>query len=217
MIKAVILDFDGVIVESVDIKTQAFRELFSRYTEEVEPVVRYHLQNNGVSRFIKFRHIWENILQKQYSDAVRDKLGIDFSAIVLDRVVSCPFVAGALEFLKRFYSNVPLYIASAVPEEELADIVKRKGISGYFTGKYGFPPTTKKEAISDVIRRQAIPANEILYVGDTIEDFRASSDAGTFFIARRNKEDFKGCDVPVFDDMNGVMTYVLENLKGGGL
>ena len=209
------MDFDGVIVESVDIKTQAFRELFSKYTKDTEPIVRYHLQNNGVSRFIKFRHIWEEILGRDYDDAAENALAEDFSRLVLDKVAACPFVAGALDFLKRFCAKVPLYIASAVPEKELADIVDRKKISGYFTGKYGFPPTTKKEAISDVARRQKISADQIIYVGDTMEDFRAASDAGAFFIARKNKDDFNACGIPVFDDMNGVMDYISKDLKVG--
>lgn len=31
MLKLIILDFDGVIVEPADIKTEAFRKLFSNY------------------------------------------------------------------------------------------------------------------------------------------------------------------------------------------
>ncbi|GAF78578.1 unnamed protein product, partial [marine sediment metagenome] len=34
MIKAIIFDFDGVIVESSDIKTEAFRELFQDYPQK---------------------------------------------------------------------------------------------------------------------------------------------------------------------------------------
>src|SRR5687768_6679568 len=41
---AVVLDFDGVLVESVDVKTRAFARLYSRYGSDVEAeVVAYHL------------------------------------------------------------------------------------------------------------------------------------------------------------------------------
>lgn len=59
MIEVIILDFDGVVVESVDIKTEAFRELFQEY-ENVDDIVQYHLQNNAISRFIKFKYIYES-------------------------------------------------------------------------------------------------------------------------------------------------------------
>ena len=41
--QAIIFDFDGVLVESVDIKTQAFAGLYQSYGETiVGKVVRYH-------------------------------------------------------------------------------------------------------------------------------------------------------------------------------
>ena len=69
MIKAIIFDFDGVIVESVDIKTKAFARLFEHEGKVVvEKVVDYHLRNGGVSRFDKFRYFFNEILRRPLSD-----------------------------------------------------------------------------------------------------------------------------------------------------
>ena len=49
-----IFDFDGVLVDSVDIKTNAFKALFMEYGDDVvRKVVKFHLQNGGVSRLEK--------------------------------------------------------------------------------------------------------------------------------------------------------------------
>ena len=49
---AIIFDFDGVLVESVDVKTRAFCDMYSKYGEEiVEKVKEYHLSHGGISRF----------------------------------------------------------------------------------------------------------------------------------------------------------------------
>jgi phosphoglycolate phosphatase-like HAD superfamily hydrolase len=215
MIKAIILDFDGVILESVDIKTGAFRELFSRYTADVEPVVAYHLKNNGVSRFVKFRYIWENMLNRSYDDSVRDRLGKEFSEIVTSKVIECPFVAGALDFLNMFHRKVPLYVASAVPEEELAAIVKGKEIAAYFDKVYGFPPTPKSRAVEDVMARETASSKEILFIGDSRQDLKVALESGVFFIARKNKEDFKDSGIPVFYDMKEITDYIADNLEVG--
>jgi len=46
MIKAIIFDFDGVLVESVDIKTKAFAGLFEHEGDSiVRRVVAYHIKN----------------------------------------------------------------------------------------------------------------------------------------------------------------------------
>ena len=56
MIRGIAFDFDGVLVESVDVKTKAYARLFEEYGEGVvSRVVDYHLTNGGVSRFVKFR------------------------------------------------------------------------------------------------------------------------------------------------------------------
>ena len=48
MIRGIAFDFDGVLVESVDVKTKAYARLFEEYGEGVvSRVVDYHLTNGG--------------------------------------------------------------------------------------------------------------------------------------------------------------------------
>ena len=65
MISIIILDFDGVILESVSVKTEAFRTLFSFAPEYVEEIVKFHKDNGGMSRFDKFRYIFDHILKSR--------------------------------------------------------------------------------------------------------------------------------------------------------
>ncbi len=58
-------DFDGVLVESGDIKTQAFADLYQSYGNTiVNEVVRYHKLNGGLSRYKKFRYFQQYLLKK---------------------------------------------------------------------------------------------------------------------------------------------------------
>ena len=86
MIKTIIFDFDGVIVESAEIKTKAFKELFTDYPQKIEEIVQYHLANGGISRYVKFRYIYEQILGQKLSEDTEIKLGKDFSKIVLQKI-----------------------------------------------------------------------------------------------------------------------------------
>ena len=57
MIKNIIFDFDGVILDSVNIKTEAFYKLFEQYGSKIaNQVVDYHIINGGMSRFKKFEY-----------------------------------------------------------------------------------------------------------------------------------------------------------------
>ena len=52
MIKAIFWDFDGVIADSVNVKTDAFYEMYLPYGKHIADKVRqYHLNNGGVSRY----------------------------------------------------------------------------------------------------------------------------------------------------------------------
>ena len=44
-VRAVVFDFDGVIIESGDIKTEAFLELFAAYPEHLPAIKRHHLDH----------------------------------------------------------------------------------------------------------------------------------------------------------------------------
>ena len=49
-VDAIIFDFDGVLVESVDVKTNAFAMLYAEHGPDVvKRVVAYHQEHGGIS------------------------------------------------------------------------------------------------------------------------------------------------------------------------
>jgi len=183
MLKLIILDFDGVIVESADIKTKAFRKLFNDYPEHVDAIVEYHKKNAGVSRYEKFEHIYKNILRQPLDKEKMAELGRRFSALVVDEIKACPLVPGALEFLKKYSKIVKLFIASSTPEEELRSLVKARDLQGYFRGIYGAP--SKKSGIAfRVMKEEGAKGKEVLFVGDSAADLAEATKAGARFIGR---------------------------------
>ena len=183
MIKAVIFDLDGVILESADIKTKAFRKLFEDYPEKVDVVVDYHIKNMGVSRYIKFRHIYNNILGMKLSVAQEEKLAKKFSDIALEEIFKAPFVPGALEFLKTNHNNFNLFVASGTPEEELIFIVKKRCIFDYFQEVHG-SPKLKADIVRNILKKKEFFPKDVVFVGDAETDMQAAKETGVNFIAR---------------------------------
>lgn len=110
---AIIFDFDGVLAESVDVKTRAFEALYAEYGDRIVEQVRdYHLQHGGISRFEKFRYYHEVLLGKTLTKDEENLLGDRFSQYVEDAVVKSVYVAGAYNFLENYYQSVPLFVAS---------------------------------------------------------------------------------------------------------
>jgi HAD superfamily hydrolase (TIGR01549 family) len=207
MIKAVIFDFDGVLVESVDIKTKAFAKLFeSEGADIVEKVVDYHLRNAGVSRFEKFRCIYKEILKKHLSENEFQNLCSRFSQLVADAVAEAPFVSGAREFLENYLRTYDFYIASATPLDELERIIEEKKISRYFKKIYG-APQKKADIVRTILSENDLKPQDVLCIGDAMSDYEAAKSNGVAFIVRITKD-----NVLLFKDINCLRTNDLRNL-----
>jgi phosphoglycolate phosphatase-like HAD superfamily hydrolase len=203
----IVLDFDGVILESFDIKTDAFRELFSNYPDQVDEVVSYHKKNGGISRYVKFRYIYENILNLPPTDNDLNALADRFSEIVYQRILICPFVNGALDFLKDFHNTMHIYIASGTPEDELRDIINKRGLSEYFSGIFG-SPSTKPQIVRNIMHIENMLPSDIIYVGDAISDLNAAREVGVTFIGRNKTENFDNVADYVINDMDDLRKLI---------
>ncbi|MDO9036437.1 MAG: HAD-IA family hydrolase [Methanoregula sp.] len=204
MIKAIFLDFDGVILESVSVKTDAFLSLFSFVPDHIDEIVQFHIDNGGISRFEKFRHIYANILHEELTQELFDRLSNRFSDLVEEKVACAPFVDGAREFIQEQSRNRALYIVSATPEEELRRIVDSRGLTQFFEGICG-APTKKADHIQRIIREKNLSYGEALFVGDAVNDWDAARVSGIRFIGR-----IKTGDPNRFLDLAGV-EHIIRN------
>lgn len=213
MIQVIALDFDGTLIESVDVKTDAFRELFRDYKEVRDQILAYHLEHNDVSRLIKLRHIYEHFLKLPYDGKTEQQVTERFSKLVFDRVVQCPFVPGASEFLNYFAHCCPLYVVSSTPREELERVISARGMAHWFRGVFG-APQSKVEAIRHLLAQEDVSPEEAVFVGDSVEDYQAGLEVGVRFVARQNKESFAHTNVPVFPDMETIHHYLAREFPG---
>lgn len=179
---AIVFDFDGVLAESVDVKTRAFAELYRPYGPDIErAVVAYHLAHGGLSRFEKFRHYHRELLRQPLSKEEERALGERFSRLVEDAVVAAPWVRGAREFLEAHHRDLPFAVASGTPTEELRRVVERRGIAGFFRAIRG-SPARKSAILRDLLAQFGVAPTRMLMIGDAITDYEGAAEAGTAFL-----------------------------------
>jgi len=183
MLKAIVFDFDGVILESVNIKTRAFRDLFKDYPDHLESIVRLHLDNTGMSRFDKFKIICADYLGRPPDDGELTRLGEAFSRFVYREILHCPFVPGAYEFLEKRSGQYEMFLASATPQDELSDIVNRRELDRFFEDVYG-SPRRKDEILRGILVERRFRPAEVLFIGDAVDDYRYAREACIPFIGR---------------------------------
>ena len=207
MITAIFFDFDGVLVESVDIKTGAFAKLFERKGEDVvKKIIEYHLNNTGVSRYDKFKYIYKEILNRVLSDDEFKMLCNKFAVLVVNAVVGAPYVKGAKEFLENYASRYQCSIVTATPQEEIENIVQKRGTRRFFKAIYG-APTQKSDAVRFVLDKWRIKPNNALYVGDAMSDYIAAMNNSVNFIARINNNE------SLFNNIQCLKVRDLSNLN----
>jgi len=174
LIKAIIFDFDGVIAESVNIKTDAFKKMYAKYGNTVvKKVISHHLLNGGISRYEKFNFYHENFLGIKLSEEELEKLAIEFSELVVQDVVEAPYVHGALEFIENNYKDYKYFISTGTPQNEIIDIINRKKISIYFESIYG-SPENKTDHIKKIMSKSGYTKDELIFIGDADTDILAA-------------------------------------------
>lgn len=180
-------DFDGVVLESGDIKTEAFLELYDGLgiTDEVR---HHHLSNQGVSRFGKFKWIAENLLNQAYTDQMGLELGDRFSALVKQKVIAAPFVPGFTDMMEEIAErDIYCVIASGTPDSELKSIVKERNIGHWWHEVHG-SPAKKQEIVEDVLARKGFNRASCLFYGDASTDHEAAEVTSLDFYARLTDE-----------------------------
>ena len=183
-VHAIVFDFDGVLAESVEVKTRAYALLFDDEEEEaVSQLIDYHIKNGGVSRFEKIRVFYKDILQRPLSDKRFQELVLRFSKLVVDEVVAAPWVEGAREFLSQHEKQYNFFIVSGTPEDELNEIVRRRGMGHYFDSVRG-SPKDKITLLGEIMEEYNLRPEKMVFVGDAETDWNAAKKLGLPFLWR---------------------------------
>lgn len=188
MIKVLVFDFDGVILESVTVKDQAVYDLFENAThKERQRVLDLHRRNPGINRCERINMILTQGLGREATPEEVDRLLNRFAQLVWDGLMNCPEVPGVREFLKDVSPKMPCYVVSAAPQAEVRAVARARGFSRYFVDILGAPPA-KTEHLKEIIYRKHVSVHSVIFIGDKISDYQAAKAAGCKFIARKPQE-----------------------------
>ncbi|MCG6878086.1 MAG: HAD hydrolase-like protein [Deltaproteobacteria bacterium] len=188
--RIIVFDFDGVIIDSNQLKFDAFfqifpenripREIIQKVLERQRERTRFKIIEAILKRACGEHGFEPGELQRnihRYAEA--------YNRIVEQGAIDCREIPGIRNTLEELSNFHPLYINSATPIEPLRRIVSARGLSPFFREIYG-GPAPKSENLRLILQTESVTAEKMLFVGDAESDAEAAATTGCCFIGLRN-------------------------------
>ena len=180
----IIFDFDGVILNSHKVKTEAFYDVCKYYGNNIGIKAKnFHKKHIGKSRYFKFKFIFKKILKKKININELSLLDNKFDCFIKKKIKKKEPSKNLLKFLKNNYKFHDFYISTGTPQNKIKKILKEKKLISYFKKVYG-SPKSKLEHI-DLIKKKN---KKVLFIGDSYEDFEVSRKKKINFLLKINSE-----------------------------
>lgn len=189
MIKNILWDFDGVIIDSMKIKGDGFVALFNAYEKEkVKLLEAYHYAHGGVSRFEKIKYFFNSILRQEISESDMQKYAETFATIIEQKLYDkSNLIEEAVNFIKKNYQKYNFHIVSGAEHNELNHLCEHFELSNYFKSIDG-SPTKKDILVKNVLKKYEYKKEETALIGDAMSDYYASAVNEIKFYGFNNSE-----------------------------
>ncbi len=211
MIKAIIFDFDGVILDSTEIKTHAFVNIFKKkYPKYLREILDHHHNHLGISRSNKLKIYFQDIIKIKLTNFKLQKYINLFSNYCLKRILNCNFIPGSKNFIIKNHKSYKFFISSGTPTNELKYICKKRKIDKYFERIYG-SPHKKSTHIKRIKKIYKLKSKEILFLGDGMSDYIAAKENKLFFIGINFKNNLNIKDRILIKDLKNLNNILKSN------
>lgn len=189
MIKNIIFDFDGVILNSVPIKTDGFKKLFQDFPKEiVDKLIKYHIQNGGISRYLKIQYFFNELLNQNISETRVLAYANKYSEITKEELTDPKYlIDDSVSFIKNMHQKYNMHIASGADEKDLKYICEKLELTQYFLSIHG-SPLQKSEIVKNILEFHTYNKEETILIGDSINDYEAASQNQIKFYGYNNLE-----------------------------
>jgi len=168
--KSVIFDFDGVILDSNNVKKNAIGESVEGVLNKDETVefVNYFTRFNGVPREEKIaRHVPEN----EYENVLNR-----YEAIINKKLRDATMIPGVQSFIQELSNNdKDMIVLSGGTESEVKELLDNRGLVDYFSGVFGGPKNKEENLVKVNLQ------GPVIYFGDSEVDYN---------VANKHKFDF---------------------------
>ncbi|HZH34359.1 MAG TPA: HAD family phosphatase [Pyrinomonadaceae bacterium] len=132
MIKAILFDFNGVIIDDEPLQMKAYQEILKE--EAIELTEKDYYDSLGMDDVMFIRTAYDRA-KKDLDDATLERIlerkSEAHGALIADEL---PLFPGVVNFVKMAHFHYALGIVSMARSAEINSVLQRADLAGYFTG-----------------------------------------------------------------------------------
>lgn len=179
--ETIILDCDGVILDSNHLKIDAFRDALSSFDEKiVDDFIEFFKNNFGTSRYSLTKVFIDKFLNQGFNESLYQNILKKYSQNCVVLYEKSLLTKDFLKFIEN-YKNKSFFVASGSDQEELRRVFKNRKLDKYFINIFGSP--TKK---CDIVKSICEKNKNVVMIGDAKSDMLASLENEIDFIFMSN-------------------------------
>lgn len=187
-ITTIFWDFDGVILDSMNVRDWGFKEIFKNFSKpQVEELIRYHRINGGLSRYVKISYFYESILGKSITQEQVSEYANRFSLLMKSELTNKKnLIMDSVNFIKENHKNYCFHIVSGSDQTELRYLCAELGVSEFFLSIHG-SPTPKTQLVQNLLDNHGYDRESSILIGDSLNDYDAAKINKITFFGYNNK------------------------------
>lgn len=182
-IDLVIFDCDGVLLDTMAAKIEAFRcWVPEAHAELREAFMAIVMAGFGKSRTFHIESFYCDLLHQEPDPVFLDAEVQRFTDICEPLCATSGWRVGSREFVQATCdAEIPRYVLSGVPQAQLEQMLASAGGTDLFDVIIGSPPG-KPESMERILAETDTPAHRALFIGDANADHVAALHVGAHFV-----------------------------------
>ncbi|MGB0581771.1 MAG: HAD family hydrolase [Limisphaerales bacterium] len=165
MIKAIFFDFDGVIMDSMSLKLEAYCECLREFNFAREDVDRLMREYMGQSRIKIIGVIYEELTGETIPPKVFERALARFNELDDAAREKMEFLPGSLEFIQMVHADRFTAVVTGTPEDFILKATAHHDLDRYFDIVRG-SPDTKRHIVSSLLDEHSLKPEESIVIGD---------------------------------------------------
>ncbi len=182
-IDLVVFDCDGVLLDSMPAKIEAFRQWVpAEHAGLADTFMRCVMDGFGKSRTYHMNRFYTELVGTVPSAAFLEAEVARFTDICEPLCASAEWRAGSMDFVKACRAaGIPRYVLSGTPQKPLEAMLESTGGTPLFDVIIGSPPA-KPQSLTRILAETGVAAERTVFVGDANADQEAALHVGAHFV-----------------------------------